>query len=366
MELAIIGLPQSGKTTVFKALTRGKVQTAAYAPGAAAANIGVVKVPDPRLDALTAMFRPKRTVPAEVTYVDVGAPPRGFGKGEGFGGQLLSQLIRMDALIHLVRAFHDDRVPHIEGSVDPPRDIATMNLELAFSDMGLIERRQGRIEESLKGARQQEREVYLREQALLKRLKDALEQDVPIRAQSLSPEEAKTIENYQFLTAKPLLLLLNIGEEQLKEAAAIEREWRARYQGPRIGLAVLCGKLEMELGELNEADAQEFRTSLGLAQSALDRVIRASSELLGLLTFFTVVSDEVKAWNIRKGTSALKASGKIHSDMERGFIRAEVIAFADLEKCGSLAEAKKRGMVHLEGKNYEVRDGDVITFLFNV
>jgi len=359
MELAIIGLPQSGKTTVFKALTRGKAQTAAYAPGTPATNIGAVKVPDPRLDGLTAMFRPKRTVPTEVSYIDVGAPPRGFG-------QLLSQLIRMDALIHLVRAFHDDRVPHIEGSVDPARDIATMNLELAFSDMSLIERRRGRIEESLKGAKQQEREIYLREQALLKQLRDALEHDVPIRAQSLSPEEAKTIENYQFLTAKPLLLLLNIGEGQLKEAAAIEGEWRARCQGPRIDLAALCGKLEMELGELNEADAQEFRASLGLAQSALDRVIRASSELLGLLTFFTVVSDEVKAWNLKKGTSALKAAGKIHSDMERGFIRAEVIALADLEKYGSLAEAKKRGMVRLEGKNYEVRDGDVITFLFNI
>lgn len=364
MELGIIGLPKSGKTTVFNALTRGKAKIAAYSSGTVAPNIGVTKVPDPRLESLANIFKPKRTIPADVRYVDIGASPKDFGKGEGLGGQFLAHVAGTDALIHVVRAFKDERVPHIEGSVDPERDIDTMDLELTFSDLTIIERRLNRLEAALKGAKQSQREANLREQTLLKKIKAGLEDNIPIRKQGLTEEQAKAIENYQFLTAKPLLVLVNIGEERLAEAATLEAELQSRYQHPSSRLAVLCGKLEMELGELD--DDTEFRSAMGLTEAGRDKVIRLSYDLLGLLSFFTTVSNEVKAWTIRKETSVLKAAGKIHSDMEKGFIRAEVIGHDDLVKCGDIAEARKRGLLQLEGKNYIVQDGDVITILFNI
>jgi GTP-binding protein YchF len=366
MQIGITGLSKSGKTTVFNALTRGKAQTDAYAPASMTPNIGVVKVPDPRLDSLTSLLKPKRTVPAEVTYVDVAAPARGFGKAEGPSSQFLAYLSKADALAHVVRAFEDDRLPHPDGSVDPERDISAMNLELAFSDMAIIERRLERLKASLKGAKQQEREAALKEEALLTRIKAALEADVPIREQVLTESETKLIENFQFLTAKPLLLLLNIGEKQVPDASALEAKFGSKYRSRRCEVAALCGKLEMELSQLSEAEAEEFRSSLGLKESGLDRVIRLSYNILGLISFFTVVSDEVRAWTIRRNTPAQKAAGKIHTDMERGFIRAEVISYADLIKCGSMVEAKKHGLLRVEGKNYIVQDGDVLIILFNV
>lgn len=364
MEIGIIGLPKSGKTTLFNSLTKGKAETAAYSTAALEPNIGVTKVPDQRLRALGAMFKPKRTIPAEVKYIDVAGAAKGWGKGEGLGGQLLLHLSKVDALIHVVRVFEDEGIPHIEGSVDPRRDLATVALELSFSDLGIIERRLKRIEDSLKGAKSPERETLLREQALLERIRGSLEKEVPLQEQGLSPEESKVIENYQFLTAKPMLVVLNIGEPQLTKAASLEAETGARY--PRLQVAALCGKLEMELAELSEAEAEEFRTTLDLGESGLDRLIRLSYQLLGLISFFTTASGEVKAWTIPKGTTALKAAGKIHSDMERGFIRAEVISYDDLVKCDGLAEGRKQELLRLEGKGYPVQDGDVINFLFNV
>ncbi len=366
MELGILGLPKSGKTTVFNALTRGKAETAAHFAETSAPNLGVVKVPDPRLESLSAVLKPKRTVPAEVKYIDIGASPKGFGKGEGIGGQFLAQLSKTDALIHVVRAFRDERVPHVNGSVDPERDIATLNLELAFSDLAIIERRLEKLQASLKGAKAAERESAAKEKELLERIKSTLEDNIPVREQELNEREVKAIEGFQFLTAKPLLILLNIGEEDLKEAPSIEEQFRAKYKRPHSEVAVLCGKLEMELGELSQAEAEEFRAALGLTQSGLDRAIRLSQELLGLITFFTIASDEVKAWTIPQGTSVQKAAGKIHTDMERGFIRAEVIKYSDLVECDGIAEARRRGLVRLEGKNYIVQDGDVITILFNI
>lgn len=366
MQIGIIGLPKSGKTTVFNALTRGKAQTDAYSSAALAPNIGVVKVPDPRLDTLTRILKPKRTVPTEVTYIDIAAPAKGLGKGEGPGGQLLAYLSKVDALAHVVRQFEDERLPHPEGSVSPERDISTMNLELAFSDMGIIERRMERLTASLKGAKPQERELISKEQALLDKIKSALESDTPIREQTFTETEAKILENFQFLTAKPMLLLLNIGEKQIPETSALETKFSSRYKNPHCEVAALCGKLEMELSQLNEAEAKEFRSEMGIGESGLDRIIRLSYGLLGLISFFTTVSDEVKAWTIHRNTSAQKAAGKIHTDMERGFIRAEVIRHDDLVKCGSLAEAKKHGLLRIEGKNYIVQDGDVVTILFNV
>lgn len=367
MQIGIIGLPKSGKTTVFNALSRGKAQTDTYSSTAMAPNIGVVKVPDPRLDSLTKILKPKRTVPTEVTYIDIVAPSaKGFGKGEGPGGQFLAYLSKVDALAHVIRTFEDERTPHPEGSVNPERDISTMNLELAFSDMGIIERRLERLQASLKGAKPQERELISREQTLLERIKTDLETDKPIREQVFTENEAKMLENFQFLTAKPMLLLINISEKQIPQAGALESAFTAQYHRPHCDIAALCGKIEMELAQLNDAEAQEFRTSLGVGESGLDRVIRLSYGLLGLISFFTIASDEVKAWTVRHSTPAQKAAGKIHTDMERGFIRAEVIRHDDLVKCGSLAEAKKHGLLHTEGKHYIVQDGDVLTILFNV
>lgn len=359
MEIGIIGLPKSGKTTVFNALTKGKAEIGAYAKGGP--NVGVAKVPDPRLDVLEGIFHPKRKIPAEVRYVDVGALPKG-----GLGGELLTQLSKADALLHVVRVFEDERVPHIEGSIDPDRDIATLDLELAFFDLAVLERRLQKIETSLKAAKTHEREAFSKEQALLARVKSALGSEIPIREQELTDEEKKSIASYQFLSAKALLLVFNIGEERLPDASSLEKEWRTRYQRPQLEVAALCGKLEMELAQLSDAEAQEFRQSMGLEESALNRMIRLSYQLLGLVSFFTVVSDEVKAWTIHRDTPAVKAAGKVHSDIERGFIRAEVIAYDDLVKCGSIAEARKKGVLHVEGKSYIVKDGDIITFLFNV
>jgi ribosome-binding ATPase YchF (GTP1/OBG family) len=241
-----------------------------------------------------------------------------------------------------------------------------MDLELTFSDLAIIERRLKKIEVSLKGAKQPERQGLLQEQGILLKLSTDLEKDVPIRALRLTIDEARIITHYQFLTAKPLLIVVNIGEEQLSQAASLEAELNNRYSRPQSRVLTLCGKLEMELGQLNDSAAEEFRADFGIIESGADRVIKSSYELLGIISFFTIASGEVKAWSIPNGTIALKAAGKIHSDMERGFIRAEVISYHDLIKCGSLAEARKKGLLRLEGKSYIVQDGDVITFLFNV
>jgi len=364
MEIGIIGLPKSGKTTVFNALTKGEADIDAHAKGAP--NVGVVRVPDPRLDGLDEVFHPKRKVPAEVRYVDVGVPPTGLGKTEGLGGQFFAHMSVADALLHVVRVFSDDTVPHIEGSVDPARDIDILNTELVFSDLSILDKRLQKIDPSLKSAKPEERDGLAREQALLTRIKTALQGGVPVREQHLSDDEAKLVSGYQLLTGKPLLLVANIGEESLPQASSLEEEWRAQYVRPDLEVAALCGKLEMELAQLDDDDAREFRSSMGVDEAALHRMVRLSYRLLGLISFFTVVSDEVKAWTIKRDTSAARAAGKVHSDMERGFIRAEVIGYDDLVRCGGIAEARKRGLVHVEGKNYTVSDGDVITFLFNV
>ncbi len=361
VSIGIIGLAKSGKTTVFHALTKGKAATENLS-----SHIGVAKVPDPRLKALANILHPKRVVPAEVQYIDVGASVEGLDKDKGIGGQLLNKLSNADALINLVRAFADDSIPHIEGSLDVERDITTQNLELAFSDLAIIERRLEKIETSLKGAKQPERQNLLREQAMLSKIKAELEKDIPTREQKLTPEEAKTTANYQFLTAKPLLIVVNIGEEQILQTASLEAELNSHHSRPKCRIITLCGKLEMELTQLDDDAAEEFRAEFGISEPGSDSVIKLSYELLDLISFFTIASGEVKAWSIQNGTSAAKAAGKIHSDMERGFIRAEVIGYDDLAKCGSLAEARKQGLLRLEGKNYIVQDGDVITFLFNV
>jgi GTP-binding protein YchF len=366
VDIGIIGLAKSGKTTVFSALTKGKASTGSHSREGLAPHIGIAKVPEPRLKKLADMLHPQRTVLAEVRYFDIGASVKGLAEEKGISGQLLSQLSNADALINVARAFTDESIPHTEGSLDVDRDIAAIDLELVFSDLAIIGRRLERIEVSLKVAKPAERQGLIQEQEMLTRLKTSLEKDVPIRELKLTTEEARSITGYQFLTAKPLLVVVNIGEEQLPQAASLEAKLGSYYSGPKRRLITLCGKLEMELAQLENKAADEFRAEFGIKESGLDRIIKLSYELLGLISFFTIVSDEAKTWPVPNGTTAVKAAGKIHSDIEKGFIRAEVISYEDLVKCESLAEARKKGLLRLEGKNYIVQDGDVITFLFNV
>ena len=363
MDIGIIGLSRSGKSTIFNCLIHGNVDGSGQGDRV---NLGVAKVPDPRLDRLAEIFQPQRVVPAEVRYVDVPFTPRGLGKTEGFSGQLLNHLSRCDALLHVVREFGEPSVPHEEGSVDAERDIATMDLELAYSDMGILERRRQRLEDTLKGARAHERQPVLQEQALIARIREGLESGASVREQRTTPEELKSISGYQFLTAKPMLLLVNIGEEDLTKMDELEAEMAEQYRRPGVGTAVVSAKLEEELAQLEENEAQVFRAEMGVGEPAIDKILRRSHDLLGLVSFFTTASNEVRAWSVPRNTEAVKAAGRIHTDMERGFIRAEVIGYDDLVECGSLAEARKLGVLRLEGKGYKVQDGDVITFLFNV
>ncbi len=366
LEISIIGLSKSGKTTVFNALTRGKAETSAYAPAALTPNIGTAKVNDQRLQVLESVFQPKKVIPAEVKYVDIAGATKSTEKSRGISGQFLNYLSNAHALLHVVRSFENEKVLHTEANIDPERDIATMDMELAFSDLAIIERRLDRLDVSLKGAKTAERDIILKEESLLKEIKAGLEKDTPIWHQELSAQEIKSLSNYQFLTAKPMFVVINIGENQIAKVPSIEAEIRSTCNYPQFQVAALCGKLEMELTQLEDTDAEEFRKALGLTEPALDRIIRLSYQLLGLISFFTTVSSELKAWAIPAGTTASQAARKIHTDIEKGFIRAEVISFHDLAKCGSLSEARKQGCLRLEGKNYIVNDGDIITFLFNI
>jgi GTP-binding protein YchF len=365
MEIGIVGLPKSGKTTIFNAVTRGKAQVSAHAV-ATTANLGVAKVPDFRLGELAKIFNPGKVIAAEIKYFDIAATPKGFGKGEGISGQFMNQLSRADALIMVIRVFEDDNVPHIENTINPGRDIVTVGLELAFSDLAIIERRLQKLEGTIKAAKGSEKDPYFKEQTLLNRIKAALEKEIPIYSQGLSEEDLKSLIGYQFLTAKPTLVVLNIGENQLNQATVLEQQIRELCPYPQFRVVALCGKLEMELAEMSEEDAVEFRKDLKLAEPALDRMVKLSYGLLGLISFLTVGEDEVRAWPVPAGSTAVKAAGKIHSDLERGFIRAEVITYPEMLRCGTLTEAKKQGSLRAEGKTYVVQDGDIMNILFNV
>lgn len=365
MQLGIIGLARSGKTTVFNAVTRGTAQVGAYS-SSAQPNVGVVNVPDERVDRLAEMYKPKKVTFATIQYVDFPAAGESFGKGEGPAGKFINDLARTDALIHVVRAFEDDAVPHPEVTIDPDRDIATMDLELSFADLSIIEKRLQRIEAEMRSMKAGERDQIQRLKDLLERLRAGLENEVPIREQELSDEDRRLLEGTQFLTAKPLMLIINIGEADLARRSELEEQHRARYQRPGRDVAVFCGKFEMDLNELSDEDAAEFRASAGVTESGMAGAIRMSYALLGLISFLTAGPDECRAWTVEAGSSAPVAAGKIHSDLQRGFIRAEVIRFTDLITAGSEAEAKKRGLLRTEGKQYIVQDGDILNILFNV
>jgi len=365
MQLGIIGLARSGKTTVFNAVTRGSAQVGAYS-SSTQPNIGVVNVPDERVDRLAELYKPKKVTYATIQYVDFPAAGESFGKGEGPAGKFINDLARTDALIHVIRAFEDDAVPHPEVSIDPERDIATMDLELSFADLAIIEKRLQRIEAELRSMKAGERDQVQRLKDLLLRLKAGLENEIPIREQELSAEDSRLLEGTQFLTTKPLLLIINIGDAGLPRRAELEEQYRARHRRPARDVAVFCGKFEMDLNELSEEDAAEFRASAGVTESGMAGAIRMSYALLGLISFLTAGPDECRAWTVEAGSPAPEAAGKIHSDLKRGFIRAEVIRFTDLIAAGSEAEAKKRGLLRTEGKQYIVQDGDILNILFNV
>jgi GTP-binding protein YchF len=366
--LVIIGLPASGKTTVFNALTRSEAQTGTYSANPDDPNLAAVKVPDSRLDRLTEMFQPEKRVPADVQYLDVAGIAKGIAE-KGMSGALLGHLSQADALLLVARAFDDPNVPHVEGSIDPARDVETLQLELLFSDLGAVEKRLERIANQKQKVVGRERDAMERERALMEQLRQALETETSIREilPEIDPEDLKILRGFGFLTAKPLLILLNLGEEQLGVAeSTLVAECRARFERPGVGVAALPGQIEMEIGRLEPDDAVAFMSDLGIAESGLDQVIRRSFQLLGLMPFFTVGPDECRAWTIRSGATALEAAGEIHSDIQRGFIRAEVVGYDDLISAGGLSEARKLGRLRREGKEYIVQDGDVINFLFNV
>lgn len=366
MQIAIVGLAGCGKTTVFNTLTRGHADTGGY--GGLQLNVGVVKVPDARLDRLAELFRPKKIVHADVTYVDLPAPPassEGRIGTEELPAEHLARLREADALIHVVRAWDDPAHPHPSGSVDPARDLDQLDLEFALADLAMVDRRLERLRGSGRHGTPAEREANEREEIILARLKAVVEAGRPIRDEPLDADEEKAIRGFRFLTQKPVLVLLNVGEGDLPRAPALVADIVAGYDHRHALVDALSAKIEMELGELEPGESAVFMEELGLAESSLDRVIALSYRLVGLISFLTAGPDEVRAWPIPDGSSAVDAAGAIHTDLARGFIRAETIAYEDLVALGSMAEAKRHGKVRSEGKTYRVRDGDVIEILFS-
>lgn len=359
MKIAIIGLPNSGKTTVFNALTRGSAETTNYASGQLEPNISTVKVPDARLDRLADMFNPRKQTPADVQYVDVGGIS-GERQSNGLPGALLNYIQGADAFLHVVRAFDDDAVPHPQGSVNPIRDVSSLDLELMFSDMAIIERRLQRLNAEINKMSTKDRELRTAERDALLTLQTALENEIPVRDVDLSEDDDKLLRGYQFLSAKPMLIVVNVGDDQITDPPTVA------YDHQRSDVVSIAGKIEAELAQMDDEDATAFMDDLGISEAARDRAIKKSYDLLGLISFLTAGQDEVRAWTIRRNTPAVEAAGTIHSDIQRGFIRAEIVAYADLMHAGSMVEAKKQGTVRMEGKTYIMHDGDICNFLFNI
>lgn len=356
MRLGIIGLPQSGKTTVFNALTRGN-QPTSMAGGRIEIHTAVVDVPDERVDRLSAMFHPEKTIYAKVTYADI-AGLEGSSSKTGISGALLNQLTQMDGFVHVVRCFENASVPHPSGSVDPYRDIEAMDGELLLNDLIAVERKLERLVEERKKGGGRDRAVIEREHILFEKLNAALQHGQPLRDLDLSVEEDKLLSGFGFLTRKPALILLNLSDGQ--EPPDVD------YPHLRSAVAALQGKLEMDLAQLPPEDAEIFMEEYGIQELGLQRVIRYSYDLLGLQSFFTVGEDEVRAWTVRRGASAHESAGAIHTDLQKGFIRAEVVAYADLLALGGLPEARSKGKLRLEGKDYIVQDGDIVHIRFNL
>ena len=365
MKLGIVGLPNVGKSTLFNSLTKAGAESANYPFCTIDPNVGIVPVPDERLQLLGDMYHSKKVTPATIEFVDIAGLVKGASKGEGLGNQFLSNIREVDAIVHVVRCFEDENVVHVDGSVDPLRDIETIDLELIFSDLEILERR---ISKVVRGARNDKK--LAKEEDLLKRIKAHLEDGKSAKTFELTDEEEQELfATYNLLTAKPTIFAANVAEDDLADDGASNphvaavREFAA---GDGDGVFVVCAEIEQELAELSEEEKAEYLKDLGAESSGLDKLITASYDLLGLMSFLTSGEDETRAWTIKKGTKAPQAAGKIHTDFERGFIKAEVVNYKDLLEQGSLAAAREKGLVGMEGKDYVVRDGDVILFRFNV
>jgi hypothetical protein len=356
MRLGIIGLPQTGKTTLFNALTRGTQPTGA-ASGKMEMHTAVVDVPDQRVDVLSGMFKPKKTIYAKVTYVDIAGLDGSASKG-GISGNLLNQLAQMDGFIHVVRAFEDENVPHVRETIDPLRDIQAMDSELVLNDLISTERKIEHLAEEKKKGAGRDKGLIERESELFNRLHQALSEEIPLRDMEISTEEEKLLSGFGFLSRKPLLIVLNLAEGQSAP--------QITYPHKHSQVVALQGKLEMDIAQLSEEEAKLFLAEYGIDEPSLNRMIRYSYDLLGLESFFTVGPDEVRAWTVRRGAFAPEAAGEIHTDLQKGFIRAEVIAYDDLMAAGGMTEAKAKGKYRLEGKEYIVKDGDILNIRFNL
>ncbi|MBN1247568.1 MAG: redox-regulated ATPase YchF [Anaerolineae bacterium] len=360
MELGIIGLPTSGKTTIFNALARAERPTAAASTGKLELVSGVVDVPDVRIDRLSEMYAPRKTTYAKVTYTDIAGLDQDLGK-KGLSGELRNKIGPMEAFVHVVRAFENEHVPHILGSVDPQRDLDRLEGELMLADMLAVETQLDRTQERLdKGARGPERQKLEEDLALFQRLSATLATGEPLRDMALTSEELRRLRGFCLLTLKPVLILVNTGDEQDVGAKPVT------FEHQRSEVLALHGQIEMELSRLSQEEVRAFMDEFGIQELALNRVIQASYALIGLHSFFTVGEDEVRAWNLPVGGTALEAAGTIHTDLAKGFIRAEVVAYDDLIEAGSMAAARKAAKVHLEGKDYVVQDGDVLHIRFSV
>ena len=365
MKLGIVGLPNVGKSTLFNSLTKAGAESANYPFCTIDPNVGVVMVPDERLKLLADLYHSAKVTPAVIEFVDIAGLVKGASKGEGLGNQFLANIREVDAVVHVVRCFEDPNVIHVDGSVDPVRDIETINLELIFSDIEILERR---IAKTVRGARNDK--TLAKELELLNRLKEHLEAgNLAITYQTDDEDEQKWLAEYNLLTAKPVIFAANVSEDDLADDGASNQyvqEVREHAKEQHSEVFVICAQIEQEIAELEDDEKKMFLEDLGLSESGLEKLIKASYRLLGLISYLTAGETETRAWTIKLGTKAPQAAGKIHSDFERGFIRAEVVNYKDLLECGSMSAAKEKGLVGLEGKDYVVKDGDVILFRFNV
>mgnify|MGYP004462178291 CR=1 FL=1 len=360
----IVGLPNVGKSTLFNAITNQKILAENYPFATIEPNVGVVTVPDKRMDKLKEMYEPNRFIPTAYEFTDIAGLVKGASKGEGLGNKFLSHIREVDAIVEVVRCFDDGKIIHVEGAIDPIRDIETINLELAISDLDIINNRLDRV---AKKARTTKNKDDLVEVEALEKAKKALEENIPLRRVEFTKDEKKLLKSYSFLTIKPIIYLANIKESELAEEDNMYVKQVQEYAAKENAKVVsLCAKVEEELSELDPSDKQEMLEGLGLDGSGLDKLITATYDILGLATYFTVGKDEVRAWTFKKGMNAKQCAGIIHTDFERGFIRAEVISYNDLIECGSELKVKEAGKARLEGKDYLMQDGDICHFRFNV
>ncbi|GGE05966.1 ribosome-binding ATPase YchF [Marinithermofilum abyssi] len=360
----IVGLPNVGKSTLFNAITRAGAESANYPFCTIDPNVGVVDVPDERLQRIAEIVNPQRIIPTSFQFTDIAGLVKGASKGEGLGNQFLSHIREVDAIIHVVRCFEDDNITHVAGKVDPVSDIETINLELVMADLESVERRMDRVARAKKSGDKE----AIQEHAVLEKLKKALAEGIPARQAGLDEEERERVKSLNLLTLKKVLYAANVGEEDVAQPDENPSVQQVKEFAAKEGAEVvtISAQLEAEIVELEGEERQQFLEDLGLESSGLDRLVAAAYRLLGLITYFTAGEKEVRAWTIRKGTKAPQAAGVIHSDFERGFIRAEVVAYEDLLQAGSMAQAREKGLLRSEGKEYVVNDGDIVHFRFNV